>query len=206
VIAVIGIPRLRGQGADADVAGLAASIAIAAAAADSRVELVGKIGDDPAGDAVLLALSRRGVGNVATLRDPSHPTPAASDPGDDPDDGTPSAAPPAQAPELDAADVGLALRYLPELGVIVAAHIAADVIAEAVSAAGWARTALIVVLPSGGASPDDLPPGALVLEADETDELGGVGAAIGRYAAAVDQGRAADAAYAELVAAGESIA
>jgi outer membrane lipoprotein-sorting protein len=42
VIAVIGIPRLQGEGSDADVAGLAASVAAAAAGADSRVELVGK--------------------------------------------------------------------------------------------------------------------------------------------------------------------
>ena len=58
MIAVIGTPRLRGTGSDADVAGLAAAIAAAAAAAGSRVELIGKLGDDSPGDAVLLALAR----------------------------------------------------------------------------------------------------------------------------------------------------
>ena len=208
MIAVIGIPRLRraDAGADADVAGLAASIATAAAAAESRVELVGKIGDDDAGDAVLLAMSRRGVGHVATLRDPSRPTPVVLDRDDDPDDGSaidPSgASASAQAPELDAADVGLALRYLPELAVIVAVHVAPDVVAETVSASGWARTALIVVADPASPAPEGLPDDALALAVDDVGELGGVGGAIGRYAASLDQGRPADAAYAELVATG----
>jgi sugar/nucleoside kinase (ribokinase family) len=205
VIAVIGIPRLQGQGEEADVAGLAASIAIAAASAESRVELVGKVGDDASGDAALLALGRRRVGHVATLRDPARSTPIVRVAGDDPDGGVVAALTSGEGPVLDAADVGLALRYLPELGVIVAVHIAADVVAETVSAAGWARTALIVVLEPAAAAPTDLPPDALVLAAEEADELGGVGSAIGRYAAAIDQGRPVDAAYAELVAAGEAL-
>jgi hypothetical protein len=203
VIAVIGIPRLRGEGAEAEVAGLASSIAVAAAAAGSRVELVGKIGDDPAGDAVLLALSRRGVGHVATLRDPTHPTPHAHRGDDDPDEGS-VGPPPDDAPVLEAADVGLALRYLPELGVIVTVHVEAEVIAEAVSASGWARTALIVVVAPRAAAPEALPAEALAVAADDGDELGGLGTAIGRYAASLDAGGPADAAYRELVAAGAS--
>jgi sugar/nucleoside kinase (ribokinase family) len=204
VIAVIGIPRLRGEDTDADVAGLAASIATAAAAADSRVELVGKVGDDAAGDAVLLALGRHGVGHVATLRDPARATPIVAAGDDDPDDQPPAGQAAGPAPVLDAGDVGLALRYLPELGVIVTVHVGDDVVDEAASAAGWARTTLIVVVLSGAAAPDGLPPGALALAVDEVDELGGAGAAIGRFAAALDQGAPADAAYAELVAAGEA--
>ena len=207
MIAVIGIPRLQGAGTDADAAGLAASIAAGAAAAESRVELVGKIGDDDAGDAVLLALSRRGVGHVATLRDPAHPTPvAAGDDDADLDDDGDGATPPGpqgqESPALEAADVGLALRYLPELGVIVTVHVAPDVVAEAASAAGWARTGLIVVVDGASEIPDGLPDDALALAAEDGDDLGGIGAAIGRYAASLDQGRPADAAYAELVAAG----
>jgi sugar/nucleoside kinase (ribokinase family) len=204
VIAVIGIPRLRGEDTDADVAGLAASIATAAAAADSRVELVGKVGDDAAGDAVLLALGRHGVGHVATLRDPVRATPVAGAVDDDPDDQAPTGSAAGPAPVLDAGDVGLALRYLPELGVIVTVHVGDDVVDEAASAAGWARTTLIVVVEPGAAPPEDLPPDALVVAAEELGELGGAGAAIGRYAAALDQGAPADAAYAELVAAGEA--
>lgn len=75
MIAVIGSVALRGTGSDATAAGLAASIVVEAARSESRVELIGKVGDDPAGDAVLIALNRLGVGHVAILRDAAHPTP-----------------------------------------------------------------------------------------------------------------------------------
>jgi hypothetical protein len=215
VIAVIGTPRLRGTGPDADAAGLAAAIAVAAAAAGSRVELIGKVGNDPDGDAVLLALARHFVGHVATLRDPARPTPVISVIEEAADlDGT-AVAPPAQAtpvqsapesPVLEAADVGLALRYLPELAVIVTVHTTPDVVEEAVAASGWAQTALIVVVSPDVAAPQGLPETATVVAVADADELeAGAGAAIGRYAAAVDQGGPASEAYAELVATGSAI-
>jgi hypothetical protein len=190
------------------VAGLAAAIAVAAAAAGSRVELIGKTGDDPAGDAVLLGLAHHFVGHVATLRDPARPTPVI--PADDgPADlevaESSEAALPAAAegPVLEAADVGLALRYLPELAVIVTVHTTADVVDEAVAASGWAQTALIVVVPPETSPPDGLPASAIVVAlADEDDLEGGAGAAIGRYAAAIDHGEPAAVAYADLVATG----
>jgi ribokinase len=217
VIAVIGTPRLQGLAADADVAGLAASIAVAAAAAGSRVELVGKVGDDPAGDTVLLALARHGVGHVATLRDPARLTPVVTvldDPADLGHDADVEAdaqsavvegraTERAAAPVLEAADVSLAMRYLPELAVIVTVHVTPDVVAEAVAAAGWARTGLIVVADPAADPPVGLPPGALAIAVADHDELGtGAGAAIGRYAAALDRGEPAEAAYTELVATG----
>ena len=215
MIAVIGTPRLQGEGPDADVAGLAASIAAAAAGAGSRVELVGKVGDDPAGDTVLLALARHQVGHVATLRDPARMTPIVTvvdDPADLDIDVDANAAPdatdkssqaPAAPPVLEAADVSLAMRYLPELAVIVTVHVAPDVVAEAVAAAGWARTGLIVVVDPAADPPEVLPAGALAIAIADHDELGaGAGAAIGRYAAALDRGEPADAAYAELKATG----
>ena len=213
MIAVIGTPRLRGRGSEAEVAGLAAAIAVAAAATGSRVELIGKVGDDPPGDAVLLALTRRFVGHVATLRDPARPTPvihAAEEAADV--DGTEAApteaappAPPVQIPVLDAADVGLALRYLPELSVIVTVHTTPDVVDEAGAASGWAQTALIVVVPPGAVAPEGLPETATVVAVADDDELeGGAGAAIGRYGAALDLGEPASEAYAELVATGSA--
>ena len=217
MIAVIGAPRLLGTGTDADVAGLAAAIAVAAATAGSRVEFVGKTGDDPAGDAVLLALAHHSVGHVATLRDPSRPTtvvPLDDEPADldaadadasDTGDQTSPGVPPSSGlagPVLDAADVGVALRYLPELGVIVTVHTTAEIVAEASAASGWSRTSLIVVVEPGAPLPGELPASAVALAvADDEDELGvGAGAAIGRYAAAIDRGEPADAAYAELIA------
>ena len=63
------------QGDPAGPAGRACEVALAAAAAGARVEIVARAGDDATGDALMLALSRAGIGHVAVLRDPSHPTP-----------------------------------------------------------------------------------------------------------------------------------
>jgi hypothetical protein len=205
VIVVIGSLRLRGSGPDADAAGLAASIAAAAAAEGARVELIGKLGDDPAGDAVLLSLARHDVGHVALLRDLGRVTTTVEET-DEPIDADAGDGPPAasgdvaDAPTLDAADVGLALRYLPEIAVIVPVHLPTDVLAEAIAAAGWAETSLVVVVPADDEPPDGLPGRAVTLAAADEDESA-VGQAIGRYAAALDRGEPADAAHETLRAA-----
>ena len=207
MIAVIGAPRLRGTGLDADVAGLATAIAAAAAAAGSRTEFIGKTGDDSAGDLVLHGLARHGVGHVATLRDPSRPTPVLRS-GDEPvdvdaSDSSDAPGPSVDGPVLEAADVGLALRYLPELAAIVTVHATPDVVAEAAAASGWAQTSLIVVVAPDAVVPEGLPASAIVGAVADEDELGvGAGAAIGRYAAAIDRGEPTADAYAELVATG----
>lgn len=74
MIVVIGTPRLSASGAEASADGLAAHIARAAAGNGAGVEFIGKVGDDPAGDALVLALADAGVGHVATLRDPARST------------------------------------------------------------------------------------------------------------------------------------
>jgi len=213
VIVVIGSPRLRGSGPEADVAGLAASVAVAAAAEGARVELIGKIGDDPAGDAVLLALARHGVGHVAMLRDPARPTTVVPDADEpiDPDASDPPASESSTTvdagdrPILDGADAGLALRYLPEIGVIVAVHVGADALSEAVAAATWAETSLVAVVQPDQDAAGGLPVGSLSLAVADEDESA-AGAAIGRYAAAIDRGVAASDAYAALVASGSASA
>ncbi len=121
------------------------------------------------------------------------PDPAASETA-----ATPSSTPP-DAPQLEAADVNLALRYLPQIGVIVAVHLPDDVLAEAVAAATWADTALVVIVPSGASVPASLPPTAVTLEIDHQDESA-AGAAVGRYAAALDRGDAPRDAFEALVA------
>lgn len=55
--------------------GLAARVALAAAGAGAAVEIVTRLGEDPAGDDVLLAFAAASVGHVATLRDAVHATP-----------------------------------------------------------------------------------------------------------------------------------
>jgi hypothetical protein len=209
VIVVIGPLRLWGSGSDAEASGLAASIAVAAAADGASVEVIDKVGDDLAGDALLLSLARHRVGHVAVLRDAGRLTPVIAETGhagEKPID--PTAAEEADASPsdlgdgpLDPADAGLALRYLPEIAVIVAVYLAPDVLGEAIAAAGWADTSLVVVVPEGHEPPADLPNNAVTLAAADADESG-VGAAIGRYAAALDRGDPADAAYDALVAPG----
>ena len=204
MIVVIGSIRLRGSDTDADAAGLAASIATSAAAADARVEVITRLGDDPAGDAILLALARQRVGHVAVLRDAGTATEVIPDPEEaaSPDadvDVTERGAATLRGAVLEPADANLALRYLPEIGVIVAVHLDAAVLAEAVAAASWAETSLIVVVPPAAGVPSGLPADAVTLELDDSDDSSG-GGAIGRYAAALDRGDAARDAYDALIA------
>lgn len=78
MIVVIGLPAYGSAGGEGIAAGLVVDVAAAASSGGSSVELVGKVGDDGAGDAVVLALGRLGVGHAALLRDPARPTPVLS--------------------------------------------------------------------------------------------------------------------------------
>jgi sugar/nucleoside kinase (ribokinase family) len=207
VIVVIGEVHASTSGADVVPAGSTLAVAVAAAGADARVELVTRIGDDPNGDVLLLAIAAAGVGHVATLRDPARATVLVA-PADDPIDlddepAAPDVPLPAEAPALDGADVGLALRYLPEYRVVVAVHPSPAVLAEATAAARWAGAHLVVALDPGtdAAPPDDLPADAVVLAVD--GDGAGLGDAIGQYAAAVDAGRSPAEAFAATLGTGE---
>ena len=216
MIVVIGALGLRGTIDEPAPDGLAPEIARAAAAAGARVELISKAGDDPAGDAVLLALAREGVGHVATLRDPARLTPVRPRPNEPTDPADPSvdtpptggvegtatptaASPDDPEPTLDAADISLALRYLTDFEVLVAVHASPELLAEAVSAASWSGARLVVVVEQETEVPAGLPADALVVAA-AADDAEGVGARIGRYAAALSRGDDAAAAYRELTA------
>lgn len=217
MIVVIGALGLRGTIDEPAPDGLAPEIARAAAAAGARVELISKAGDDPAGDAVLLALAREGVGHVATLRDPARLTPVRprpdepTDPADPSVDSEAAAADPAgraataaaddPEPTLDAADISLALRYLTDFEVLVAVHASTDLLAEATAAASWSGARLVAVVEPDSDVPAGLPADALVVAA-AADDAAGVGARIGRYAAALSRGDDAAAAYRELTAVG----
>lgn len=206
MIVVIGAVHARGSSVNTRPGGLASGITLAAAA-DARVELVARIGDDPTGDAILLAFAAAGVGHAATLRDAARATPIVPSDDDEPIDPDPEPDAAAAgvraadaAPTLDAADVGLALRYLSDYRVIVAVHPAdAGVLAEVTSAAGYASAHLVVVTDPEAAPLGEGPPGALVLEAAR--DAAGFGDLLGRYAAAVDRGDDAATAFAMLAAA-----
>ena len=201
--------------------GSAARIALAAAGRGARVEIVGRAGDDPTGDALLLALATAGVGHVAVLRDPARPTAVVASPvaPDSPADedgavGELGADAPVPAtpvvvsagPVLEPADVALGLRYLAEFDVLViVGDVPRDAVPVAVEAAGYAGARLVLVVQPGTAAPDDLPPEATVLAAPDADPDGAFAALVGAYAAALDAGEAPAAAFATAAAGWEAV-
>src|SRR5262245_12899495 len=172
---------------------------MAAATGGRDVQVVGRVGDDPTADTILLDLAGAGVGHVAILRDPARPTPLEAPPiQDDPVDETDAAegegsAPPGAADllPLEAADVELGLRYLTDYRVIVVAEPAApEVVAVAVDAARWAGARLVVTVGAGAPPIETLPTDATVIEAPDADPDGAFAALVGQFAAALDDGSA----------------
>jgi sugar/nucleoside kinase (ribokinase family) len=198
MIIVIGSPSFV-PGEPGDPSGVAGrSIDVARGAIDSgaRVELVGKVGDDPAGDALMIALADLGIGHAAVLRDHARPTPVAPIEVPDHDDflgeidvAEQLAAADGAAPTIDAGDLDLALRYLPDHAVLVVAeHLDPDAIEVVLADAGYAD-ASVVLITEPGWEPVNLPDGVTVLGAPVSDHDGVFGRTIGRFAAALDQGR-----------------
>jgi hypothetical protein len=177
---------------------------MAAAAAGAAVELVGRAGDDPAGDALMIALSHAGVGHVALLRDPARPTllvaPAsdADEPGPLHDEAAdPRTAPADGGPRLEALDVDLGLRYLTAFSVLVVTDDVLDAaLSVAADAAAFAGAQLVVLVGEASDPPEAIPPAATVLAAPDADPGGAFARLIGTYAASLDAGRAPDAAFA----------
>jgi hypothetical protein len=219
MLAVIGSPSfLPGLTPDAagGAGGLAAGVAWAAAAAGAEVQLVGKVGEDPAGDAVLISLARGGVGHLALLRDAGSATPMLRpDPTEvDPGDIEPLAALAAGgdaghgrasergaraarseagwSPEpglpLEPADISLGLRYLRDFRVLVAADPLDEPSAAVVAEAAAFAGAALVVIARGGQATTSASAGAIVLEAPEDDPAGAFAALVGRFAASLDRG------------------
>jgi ribokinase len=208
MIVVVGVPSWR-SAAPPGPAGRAASIAIAAAAAGARVELVGRAGDDDAGDRLLLALAQAGVGHVAVLRDPARPTPIDTSPSavvepsldlavDQPGPGEDEDAhpDPGPGPVLDAADVALGLRYLTEFAVLVLGDdVPAVAVPAAAEAATYASAHLVVLVAPGARVPEGLPSTATALAAPGSDPDGAFARLVGTYAAALDRGEDPAAAF-----------
>jgi len=198
VIVVVGSPHLRFRDSKQEAAGPTVGVAAAAAAAGADVQLVGKIGDDPAGEVVLLDLAARGIGHVAILRDPTRATPETAEA--DPDSADPAEAAPfddlsdgpepgatVAGPTLEPADIELALRYLPDYRVLVIADsLSPEALQVVVAASRWSGAALIVIVPQGS-KPLDVPD-ATVLEAPADDPDDAFASVVGGYAAALDRG------------------
>lgn len=199
MIVVIGSPVAQPTAGGLAAGGLAAAIAQAVAERGSAVQVVGRVGEDAAGDAVLLDLAAGGVEHVAVLREPSRPTPSgrpipgapASPDGpvlgeamlEDDDEGALQ-----DGLSMDAADLELALRYLPDYRVVViAADLDRAALATVVAAAGWAG-AYLVALVAAGSDGSALPTDATVLERPTSDPDGAFARLVATFAAALDRG------------------
>lgn len=140
-----------------------ADIARGAVVTGAGVQLVGVVPDDDDGDRSLIELAQSGVGHAAVLREPRR--------------------------TLEPADLDLALRYLPEVRVVVLVEMPAAVVGVASDHAAWTGAALVVI---GGAAVDgptlDLPTDATVLKAPERDPDGTFAGFVGAFAARLDAG------------------
>jgi hypothetical protein len=234
MIVVVGLPAYAG-GPDGvgGAGGLAVDVAAAARQRGGSVELTGKVGDDGAGDAVVVALGRLGIGHAALLRDSGRPTPVivragaqdrgAADAGEAVEDHTaaaigPTAADalfadadgveglepillpedPAERPGLEAADVELALSYLPGASVIVLADPLPEAAVQAGAQAAAYAGARLIVLVRSGESPPAAAADAIVLEAPDRDD-GSFGRLVGGFASALESGLDPAAAFREAV-------
>jgi hypothetical protein len=174
LIIVLGRPRLDERG---QITGTAGRVAVAARAAGANVAIVGLVADDAAGDATVTQLGVAGVGHAALLRQPGG----------------------GELRQLDRADIELALSYVPECQVLVAAEaLATDALAATTAAAAYHGAALICVTAPGTQPPDDLPDTATVLEEPDED-AGAFAELVGRYAAALASGTDAQAAWKSAV-------
>lgn len=202
------------------VAGRAAAIARAAARA-GEVQLVSKVGDDGAGDAVVVALGREGIGHAALLRDPGHPTPIVAATAIEPEEdalapvaslveeeedvrsaGAVLPADPRARPLLEPEDVELALRYLPEARVIVVAEpVGADLAGAIAAGAGFASAQIVAVVTSEAGTPDALSAATVVVAPDD-DPDDAFARVVASYAVALDAGREPREAFAAAVSGG----
>lgn len=106
----------------------AESVAARVARRGRPVEVVSVVPEGTAGDRALARLAQAGIGHAATLR--------------------------SSAAALDAADLELALRYLPEIRVVVLANDEPGLRVVAARAAAWSGAALVTLAADGASTTD----------------------------------------------------
>ena len=208
MIVVVGSPTGLGHLGGVSAAGLALSIARAAADSGAPGQLIGKVGEGSVGDAVLLDVAEAGIGHVAVLRDIEKVAiePELTDQTEAPidelaglagaDDAPPKGRDRLFGPALDAGDLELALRYLPDSDVVVVAQpLDPAAVAAVVEGARWAGARLVSTF-----ALDGLPDDATVFEAPDENPEGAFASVVGRYAAALDRGVDPGAAFEEAAA------
>lgn len=152
------------------------AIARKAAAAGARVEVAGVAPPGVNGDRELLALATAGVGHATVVR--------------------------SAASGIEPADLELALRYLPDIRVVVLVAPEPGLLRAAIAGASWAGAALMLVGPlaadalevAGGA-------GAIVLEPPERDPDEAFAGLVAAFARRLDVGEPAAAAWQSTLAA-----
>lgn len=146
----------------------------AAVAAGATVEVVGVVAEGPDGDLALVELAREHLGHAAVLR--------------------------SAASSLEAADLALALRYLPDLRVVALLGVADALLPAAVEGAAFSG-ATVLVVSDGEAVPLALPGDAIVIQAPASDAAGTFASFVGQLAARLDAGASAGDAWSDATAA-----
>ena len=148
---------LGGEGSHGE---LALEVARRAAASGSRVEMVGVAAPDAKGDAMLLELAAANVGHAAVVR--------------------------SGADGLEAADLDLALRYLPDIRAIVLVAPDPSLLTPAAAASGWSGAGLVIVAAAG--VPLDVAPQAIELQPPSSDLEGTFAGLVAALAVRLDAG------------------
>ena len=143
--------------------GLAVGIARRAAASVASVQVIGIVADGPDGDRQLIRLASAGVGHSAVLR---------------------------TAPRaLEPADVELALHYLPDIRVVIAAAVAPSLVAVMAEGAAYAGAGLILIGDDRAmSSATGLQDSTIVLQAPPDDPDGTFAGFVGALAVKLDGG------------------
>jgi hypothetical protein len=143
-------------------AALAVEVARRAAATGARVEMVGAAAPDATGDARLLELAKAGIGHATVIR--------------------------SGADRLEAADLDLALRYLPEIRAIVLVGPDPSLVAPAAAASGWSGAGLVIVADGTAAPEPGAAPSAIVIEPPARDQDATFAGLVAALAARLDAG------------------
>jgi hypothetical protein len=172
---VIVVGILRGN----DAAAVGAIARRAAAAGGSRVEVVGVASPGADGDRLLLGLASAGVGHATVTR--------------------------SGATTVEPADLDLALRYLPDIRVIVLVASDAALVRVASAGASWSAAPLVVIgaLPaeaSGAADAAAIGADAIILEPPPHDPDEAFAGLVAAFARRVDAGEPAESAWGSMLA------
>jgi len=154
----------------------AVEIARRAAASGARVEMVGVAPPDLEGDEQLIELAGAGIGHATVVR--------------------------SFADGLEAADLDLALHYLPDIRAIVLVQPGPAVIPPATAAATWSDAGFVVVGPvdrDAVAALDAATPSAIVLDPPATDPDRTFAGFVAALAVRLDLGEAPSAAWSSTV-------